>query len=74
MPKLSTKQEGNLYMAFTNYLLASVTSDIREKRLHMKMCNHSLLNAGLPIMGDLLKSFEDSIFNIEEREANGPGV
>jgi hypothetical protein len=68
MPKLSTRQEGLLYSAFASYLLASKAPDAQERKLHMQMCNHALLDAGLPIFSDLLRSFTTSLNLLEDQE------
>lgn len=68
MPKLSTKQEGNLYSAFMSYTIAHTTTLPEERRLHLQMCNIALINAGLPIIKDLLRSFEKGVLAPEPME------
>ena len=68
MPKLSTRQEGILYLAMQHHLLAKMSRSDEESKLHMKMCNHALIEGGFPIMSDLLRSFNTSIFGLKESE------
>jgi hypothetical protein len=68
MPKLfnlSGKQKAHLYMAFCEFTLAQ-TKDAAAQKLHMKMCNVKLLNAGLPIISDLRDAVAKVILEVEE--------